>query len=78
MNPMHRAMHMMDCEDNVEHVIVNWMGVMECSRLEAAETVLRDTLDAERRPANYVNDWPWPDPDLIEAARKALRKARRS
>jgi hypothetical protein len=75
MNSIERAMHMLDCRDNVERAIVNWMGVMECSRLEAAERVFRDTQDPETQPVGYNH--PWPDPDLVEAAGKAYRKAQR-
>ena len=65
MNAMHHAAHILDCEDTVERAIVAWADTMSVSRAEAAHQVLSDALDM-----------PDPDPDLIEAARKALKKER--
>jgi hypothetical protein len=66
-NVMRRAMHMLDAEDYVEAAINNWMRVMEVSRLEAARQVVEDAENTKGL-----------DPDVIEAAHKALRRAQRS
>ena len=72
MTTIERAEHIMYCEYMTDAAINNWVRVMDVSHLEAARTVLK-----EAETMTDSGDEPMVDPDLVRAARKALKREQR-